>query len=85
VGDPLIGHGGWVTAVAVGRLGERKVIVSAGGDGTVRIWSAAGRSVGNPLHLVEVCAGLVLLDCGLIVATGAAVALLEPLDLFSEE
>ena len=38
VGDPLTGHTGGVTAVAVGRLGDRDVIVSGSDDGTVRIW-----------------------------------------------
>jgi WD40 repeat protein len=37
-----------VRAVAVGRLGDRDVIVS-GGDETVRVWDEDGRPVGAPL------------------------------------
>ena len=49
VGPPLTGHAGAVLAVAVGRPGDRDVIVS-GGDGTVRVWDAAsGQPVGPPL------------------------------------
>ena len=40
VGEPLTGHTGGVTAVAVGRAGDRDVIVSGGDDGTVRVWDA---------------------------------------------
>ena len=35
----MTGHDGRVTAVAVGRAGDREVIVSGGGDGTVRVWT----------------------------------------------
>jgi WD40 repeat protein len=38
----LAGHGGSVRAVALGRLGDRDVIVSGGDDGTVRVWDASG-------------------------------------------
>jgi hypothetical protein len=40
VGEPLTGHTGPVSAVAIGHVGDRDVIVSGGGD-SVRIWSAA--------------------------------------------
>ena len=36
----LAGHDGPVNAVAVGRAGDRDIIVSGSGDGTVRIWDA---------------------------------------------
>ena len=37
-------------AVAVGRAGDRDVIVSGGDDGTVRVWDAAtGQPAGPPL------------------------------------
>jgi WD40 repeat protein len=45
----LNGHDGDVYAVAVGRLGDRDVIVSGGVDGTVRIWDEDGNSLGRPL------------------------------------
>ena len=44
----VIGHEGWVTAVAIGVLGGREVIVSGSDDGTVRIWDPAG---GDPVVL----------------------------------
>src|SRR5574342_410006 len=50
VGDPLTGHTGRVWAVAIGRVGDRDVIISGGGDATVRIWDAeTGPPVGDPL------------------------------------
>ena len=58
-GPPLTGHTGAVCAVAVGRAGDRDVIVSGGGDGTVRVWDAVtGQPAGPPLtgHTGSVCA-----------------------------
>ena len=50
VGAPLAGHDGQVNAVAVGRAGDRDVIVSGSDDGTVRVWDAVtGHPVGAPL------------------------------------
>jgi len=59
IGDPLTGHtGDWnrrtgrndvVTALAIGRLDGRDVIVSGSDDGTLRIWDAAGKTVRDPL------------------------------------
>ena len=51
-GEPLRGHVGWVVAVAVGALPDgTPVIVSGGGDGTVRVWRLAdGAPVGEPLR-----------------------------------
>ena len=44
------GHTERVTAVAVGRAGDRDIIVSGSWDGTVRVWDAAtGQPVGGPL------------------------------------
>jgi hypothetical protein len=44
------GHTDWVTAVALGRLGDRDVIVSGSADNTVRVWDAAnGAPRGEPL------------------------------------
>jgi hypothetical protein len=45
IGEPL-GHDDWVTPVALGRLGDRDVIVS-GGSTTVRIWETTGHPVGT--------------------------------------
>ena len=46
----MTGHNGLVRAVAVGRAGDRDVIVSGGGDGTVRVWDAVtGQSAWPPL------------------------------------
>ena len=46
----LTGHTDAVTAVAVGRTGDREVIVSGSQDNTVRVWDAAtGQPVGQPL------------------------------------
>ena len=49
VGEPLTGHTGHVTAVAVGALPDgTPVIVSGGHDGTVRVWRLAdGTLVGQ--------------------------------------
>ena len=51
VGEPLTGHAGGVSAVAVGALPDgTPVIVSGGSDGTVRVWRLAdGTPVGEPL------------------------------------
>ena len=53
VGEPLHGHDGPVSAVAVGTLPDgTPVIVSGGGeDRTVRVWRLAdGAPVGEPLR-----------------------------------
>lgn len=49
IGVPLTGHTGFVSTVALGLLGGRDVIISAGGPGgTLRIWDEAGQPVGQP-------------------------------------
>ena len=46
----LTGHAGPVYAVAIGRAGDRAVIVSAGQDGTLRRWDAVtGAHIGDSL------------------------------------
>jgi len=47
----ITGHTGWVNAVAAGALPDgTPVIISGGGDGTVRVWRTAdGTPVGEPL------------------------------------
>ena len=48
VGQPLIGHTGWVTSVAFSPDGKR--IVSGGNDGNLWMWDAdTGQPLGNPL------------------------------------
>ena len=43
------GHTRWVNAVAIGQVEGRTVIVSGGGDATVRVWDAAtGTPIGDP-------------------------------------
>jgi WD40 repeat protein len=50
VGLPLTGHTDRVFAVALGRVGERDLVISAGRDRTVRLWDAStGEQVGEPL------------------------------------
>lgn len=46
----LHGHTKGVTAVAIGRLGDRDVIASASHDKTIRIWDQHGRPIGDPLR-----------------------------------
>jgi WD40 repeat protein len=41
IGDPFTGHTGGVTAVAVGQLEGRTIIVSGSSDQTVRVWNPA--------------------------------------------
>ena len=76
LGDPL-GHDGWVTAVALGRAGDRDVIVSGSYDGTVRIWDVTA----TPVHLVYDMAAPVsavaLQPPLLAVAAGSSVCLLS--------
>jgi WD40 repeat protein len=50
VGGPLAGHDGPVRAIAIGRAGDRDIIVSGSDDQTVRVWDAVtGDPVGAPL------------------------------------
>jgi WD40 repeat protein len=47
--NSLTGDGTLIDTVAVGRLGDRDVIVTGGTNGTVRIWEATSRPIGDPL------------------------------------
>ena len=50
VGEPLTGHTGPVSSVAVGQADGRAIIASGSDDRTVRVWDAAtGSPVGEPL------------------------------------
>lgn len=47
--QPLAGHPGWVTSVALGRVAGRDVVLSCGGN-SVRVWDAtSGRPLGEPV------------------------------------
>jgi eukaryotic-like serine/threonine-protein kinase len=49
LGDPFTGDTCGVTAVAVGELDGRPIVVS-GGDATVRVWDLhTGSSIGEPM------------------------------------
>ena len=48
VGGPLAGHSDAVNAVAIGRAGDRDVIVSGSDDGTVRVGTRSPRHVAGP-------------------------------------
>ena len=51
IGEPLTGHTGRVNAVALGTVGDRAIVSSAGDDGTVRVWDpVVGEPVGEPLR-----------------------------------
>jgi WD40 repeat protein len=45
VGPILLGHGGAVSSVGLGRSGDRDVVVTGGWDGTVRLWDALSGAV----------------------------------------
>ena len=66
-GEPLRGHDGTVTSVAVGTLPDgTPVIASGSSDKTVRVWRLAdGTPVGSPLNLQSTARA--------IAATGAVI------------
>jgi hypothetical protein len=76
LGEPLVGHGDWVNAVALGELGGRPIAVSGGIDGTVRVWDLeAGGPLGGPLvhdHFVNAVAVGELHDRSLAASGDAA-------------
>ena len=47
VGAPLVSYDSWVRAVAIGRAGNRDIIVSGSNDKTVRIWDAVNGQPGR--------------------------------------
>jgi WD40 repeat protein len=74
VGDPLPGDTGPVNAVAVGRIGNRDVIVAGGGDDSVRIWDAVSGQCKTILVLLGSPTACALAAPNLLcVAVGASV------------
>ena len=73
----LTGHDGPVNAVAAGALPDgTPVIISGGGDDTVRVWRLAdGTPVGEPLHLPEWVQGVVVHGNIIVTATGTDIAI----------
>jgi WD40 repeat protein len=49
----LVAHVGGVTAVATSPIGD--LLVSAGNDGTVRVWDAEGNPIGQPFASIDGC------------------------------
>ena len=79
-------HGGWINAVAAGRLGERDVIVSGGSDGTVRVADVtSGRSLavfeGHEGWVTSVACGRI--DGRDIVVSGCVDATVRVTDMLS--
>ena len=74
VGEPLTGHIGSVLAVAVGRLGDRDVIVSAGIDEAVRVWDQDGMAIAESFPFIAPTRAVTIVGADLIVATGIALA-----------
>ena len=76
--DPLTGHAGDVTAVAIGRIGDRDVIVSGGWDDTVRVWNfpEGGSLTIDLLGMAEAIA-LTMDGCGLCVSAGHTICMFK--------
>lgn len=77
LGEPLTGHTDGVRAVALGRVGDRDVIVSGSWDETVRIWDAASGTACDTIDL-DAPVWTVALQPGLLcVAAGSSICLLR--------
>jgi hypothetical protein len=76
VGEPLRGHDGGVAAVAVGALADgTPVVVSGGGDETVRVWRLAGGTpLALPLDLAQSVRGVALYGGVIVSAAGVDIA-----------
>ena len=53
VGQPLLGHDDWISAVAV--ADESEIAVTGSKDGTIRVWDLKNASKGLDEWLEEVC------------------------------
>ncbi len=73
----MTGHTGEVRAVVVGRAGDREVIVSGGGDGTVRVWDAATLQPVAQEQFPDAIRSLALVGERLIAAQGNDVVVLQ--------
>jgi WD40 repeat protein len=80
VGQPLTGHAGGVTAVAVGTLPDgTPVIVSGGADATVRVWRLAGGiTLVPPLDLPEPILKVAVRGKVIVTAAGADISVHRP-------
>jgi len=58
VGEPLVAHAYGVSAVVVGELADQPVIISSGGDKTVKVWDFQTRS---PLLTISMDAAITAL------------------------
>ena len=80
IGEPLTGHTGSVTAVAVGRLPDgTPLIVSGSHDGTVRVWRLADRTpLVPPLYLPGSVRDIAVHSNIIVTAAGADIAIHQP-------
>jgi WD40 repeat protein len=80
VGDPLAGHDGLVSSVAVGALPDgTPVIISGSRDGTVRVWRLAdGIPLMPPLELPQSVHAVAVHGDVVITGAGADIAVHHP-------
>jgi len=77
VGSPLSEHDHGVNAMAVGRLGNRDVIVSGGGDGAVRVWDEHGGTAAALPTLIRTTRATAIAQRKVYTATGVSVVAWE--------
>ena len=80
VEEPLRGHDGGVSAVAVGALADgTPVVVSGSYDASVRVWRLDGGSPSVlPLDLPQSVRGVALYGNVIVSAAGAGIAVHQP-------
>jgi hypothetical protein len=76
VGEPLTDHLGHVNGVAIGRLGDRDVIVTGGGHGTV-VWDVAARR-GILLPTIDEVRAVAIGNGAVYAAAGSAIVAWRP-------